>query len=183
MRNSLSGRSGRTRQRRIVDFIVSLVLLVVVAVFGRDRLGGSSPSPSDPVPAKVSGAGRPIDGDSLFVGRDEVRLKDIDAPEGRQFCQRDGRDWPCGEEARRTLQRLIGRDVVECRVFERDRFARLLSQCSAGSRDLNAGMVQNGFALAYGGYNREEEAARAAKRGLWSGQFERPRDWRDTHIR
>ncbi len=175
-------RRPRNRQT-LARWIVTVMMLIVAAVFGRDQL----PIPrgttnNGPLPERISGAGRPVDGDSLHVGRDEVRLKGIDAPEGRQTCQRGGSTWACGEDSRRELVRLIGKDVVECTVVERDRFRRYLSKCTAGGRDLNAGMVSSGLAVAYGGYIREEGDAKARKRGLWGSEFQRPREWRDEHI-
>jgi len=68
--------------------------------------------------------------------------------------------------------------VVVCRGVERDKHGRVLGYCTAGGRDLNAGMVASGMAVAYGGYNREEAEARAQKRGLWGSDFKSPRDWR-----
>ncbi|MEQ1715671.1 MAG: thermonuclease family protein, partial [Hyphomicrobium sp.] len=126
----------------------------------------------------VQGAARAVDGDSLFVGRDEVRLQGIDAPEGKQTCTRAGLSWDCGNAARDELRRLIGKDVVRCQAAERDKHGRVLGQCSAGGRDLNAGMVASGFAVSYGGYLREQGEAKARRRGLWSGEFQTPRDWR-----
>ncbi len=171
-------------RQAMARWIATVIMLIIAAVFGRDQW----PSPSGnrdsgPLPGQVSGTGRPIDGDSLKVGRDEVRLKGIDAPEGRQTCQRNGQSWACGEDSRQELVRLIGRDVVICSVSERDRFGRYLSKCTAGGRDLNAEMVKSGLAVAYGGYIREEGDAKARKRGLWSSVFQRPREWRDDHSR
>lgn len=173
----------RTRQDRqnsgwqqIVRLILLVVLAAVTSIYGRKYM--DSNTKYDPVPADVRGAARLIDGDSLYVGRDEVRLKGIDAPEGRQTCTRDGRSWDCGNAARDELSRLIGNDTVVCTAAERDQHGRVLAYCSAGGRDLNAGMVSSGMALAYGGYTRQESEARAKKRGLWAGDFEPPRDWR-----
>lgn len=133
---------------------------------------------------KLEGHPRVIDGDSLSFSGGEVRLKGIDAPEGRQTCTRDGREWPCGAAARAELQRLIGGAAVFCRSVERDQHERHLAFCSAGGRDLNAGMVRAGFAVGYGdNFGSEEAEARRERRGLWSGEFERPRDWRDKHPR
>lgn len=131
----------------------------------------------------VEGKPRIVDGDSFFIVADEVRLKGIDAPEGRQTCRREQRDWPCGEEARRTLVRLIAGEPVSCRSVEKDEHGRHLAHCTAGGRDLNRAMVEAGFAVAYGGYRAEETRARMAKRGIWSGKFERPRDWRRENMR
>lgn len=126
----------------------------------------------------LAGGARLIDGDSFHLGDIEVRLEGIDAPEGRQMCRRDGKDWACGDAARRELQRLIGGDKVECRTLHKDRFGRALARCSAGGRDLNALMVQHGYAVAFGGYEAEERAAKAARRGIWGSEFTRPREWR-----
>jgi len=49
-----------------------------------------------------------IDGDTLSKGKERFRLLGIDAPELAQTCLRGGESWPCGEEARRVLQRLGG---------------------------------------------------------------------------
>lgn len=169
----------RDVQRQLTKWIAALIVAALGALFGQEHLSGTrTRNPGGPAPDHVSGAGRAIDGDSLFVGRDEVRMKGIDAPEGKQTCTRDNRDWACGDAARDELRRLIGKDVVECRVFERDKHGRLLAACSAGGRDLNAGMVSSGMAVAYGGYLREQGDAKAKRRGLWGSQFQQPRDWR-----
>ena len=172
----------RDLQRQLARWIAALIVAALAAIFGREHFpsggSGSSPNTSGPAPGQVSGAGRPIDGDSLYVGQYEVRLKGIDAPEGRQTCTRAGVPWDCGNASRDELRRLIGRDNVECRGGERDKHGRVLGLCSAAGRDLNAGMVASGMALAYGGYLREEGEAKMKKRGVWGSEFERPRDWR-----
>lgn len=126
----------------------------------------------------VSGPAELIDGDSFFVRGHEVRLEGIDAPEGRQTCRLGGRDWPCGEVARRELRRLIAGRPVECAVHSTDRFGRLLATCKAGGDALNSGMVSAGHAVAFGRFEAEERAARNEQRGLWAGEFERPSEWR-----
>lgn len=54
--------------------------------------------------------------------------------------------------------------------------------CRAAREELNAWMVCEGWAFAYQQYSRayvaEEEAARAARRGIWRGEFVAPWDWR-----
>jgi endonuclease YncB( thermonuclease family) len=46
-------------------------------------------------------------------------------------------------------------------------------------------MVREGFAVDYmrGGYKAAEAEARAAKRGIWAGEFDRPQDYRRQHPR
>lgn len=126
----------------------------------------------------IEGYANVIDGDSLRIGGREVRLQGIDAPEGRQTCSRSGQKWACGKEARRVLQRLIGGQRVICEGLDVDQHERLLALCRAGDTDLNREMVAQGFAVAYGRFKNEERSAESSRKGLWSGEFTRPRQWR-----
>ena len=51
------------------------------------------------------------DGDSFVLNGEEVRLWGVDAMELSQFCQKDRRDYPCGQLAKVHLQNLIGRRI------------------------------------------------------------------------
>lgn len=135
-------------------------------------------------PETVAGRAEVRDGDSLVIGRHRVRLQGIDAPERAQMCKKYRKTWACGREAQRHLGRLIARRRVECSVGRRDRFDRLLARCRAGGRDLNRQMVRDGMAVSFGGaYRSEEAAARRGKKGIWSGEFMRPQEWRRAHQR
>ncbi len=57
--------------------------------------------------ADVSGPAGVVDGDTIEVGAERIRLHGIDAPEGRQACERRGVTWPCGAEASATLRFLV----------------------------------------------------------------------------
>lgn len=120
---------------------------------------------------------RVVDGDTLVLGGREVRLAGIDAPEYRQSCDRAGIAWPCGAEAAAALRRLVGAGPVRCEGRRNDRYGRLLARCAA-AEDLGARLVREGLAIAYGDYEAEEGLAKAARRGVWAGTFERPADWR-----
>ena len=179
LRNVLDQQLNRfLRRYPRLKWVLMLVLVVLSAIFGRpqdDRPQGPlAPGES----GELSGYVKVIDGDSVRLGRDEIRLVGIDAPEGRQTCERGGETWDCGEEARRQLERLIGGQKVICRTVERDKHGRYLGTCEAGGKNLNAAMVETGFAVSYGSYRSQERAAKGAKRGLWSGTFQKPRDWR-----
>jgi endonuclease YncB( thermonuclease family) len=121
------------------------------------------------------------DGDSITLGAERIRLRGIDAPEFDQTCRQDGADYPCGRRARDSLVELIRGRPVSCSGWERDKYDRLLATCSAGGVDLNRAQVEAGWALAYGGYEMEQDVARQKGAGLWAGAFERPRDWREMH--
>lgn len=154
--------------------------VVVAAAGGLWALRHLGPPPSRHV---AEGTAHVIDGDSLRVDGREVRMQGIDAPEGRQSCIRNGATWACGEAARMHLTGLIGGRHVVCRGDKDDQHGRLLGVCVVDGRSLNGAMVEDGFAVSYGDFMAEENRARTAGRGLWSGTFERPRDWRRAHPR
>ena len=130
----------------------------------------------------LSGRARVVDGDSLALAGERIRLHGIDAPESAQTCRASGARWRCGERATRGLRERIGARTVACEERDRDRYGRVVAVCRAGGVDLNAWMVAQGWALAYRRYSRayvdEEAAARSARRGLWRGDFVAPWDWR-----
>jgi endonuclease YncB( thermonuclease family) len=128
----------------------------------------------------VEGTVHVVDGDTLRMGDLPIRLEGLDAPELDQICRRGGRPYRCGEHAREALVRLVAGRPVRCRADGRDRYGRSLARCRVGERDLGAVLVEKGDAIAYGGYETEEARARTRRAGVWAGEFEEPRLWRDT---
>jgi endonuclease YncB( thermonuclease family) len=132
--------------------------------------------------ADISGSAVVIDGDTIDVAGERIRLHGIDAPERRQVCTVGGTDWSCGESARLALVHEARGRKVTCKGQERDRYGRLIAVCSAGGVDLNAMMVREGLALAYRRYSKDyvgvEESARRAHKGLWRSSFVEPWKWR-----
>ena len=122
-----------------------------------------------------------VDGDSLEISGNRFRLVGIDAPEGRQTCLRNGQVWLCGVAATRALRQKIDGRNVNCTGRAFDQFDRILADCSINGESLNAWMVINGWAVAFGAYDREEREARNAQRGLWASTFDDPQIWRDNH--
>ncbi len=131
----------------------------------------------------LTGVAEAIDGDSLRIAGEEVRLLGIDAPELMQTCQVSGQNIPCGRNARAALRRWLASGLVTCIGSEKDRYGRFLAVCRVRGIDINAAMVRDGQAVAFGSYVREEAEASAAFKGIWEGSFERPRDWRLRHPR
>ena len=132
---------------------------------------------------ELTGVAEAIDGDSLRMAGFEMRLRGIDAPELVQTCEVGKREVACGREARSALRKFLTSGLVTCIGEERDRYGRLLVQCRVRGVDINAAMVRDGQAVAFGAYEREESEAKTAYRGLWAGNFERPREWRIRHPR
>ena len=95
----------------------------------------------------------------------KVRLSEIDTPEKAQ---------PFGTRSRQALSDLIfSKDVL---VVQDDigRYGRLVGQIYVDDTHVNRKMIQEGMAWVYRQYLKDEsllqdeEAAREAKRGLWS---------------
>ena len=132
--------------------------------------------------ADITGKPRVVDGDTIHIGKTKIRLHGIDAPESKQSCTADGKEWPCGQEATQALVEAISDQPVTCKGDKRDRYKRLLATCYVGSINLNAMMVRNGWALAYRRYSTDyvdaEAAAEKAGMGIWRGEFEKPWEWR-----
>jgi len=159
------------RSRWSPGLLVPLVAVAMLLVW----VGSPPGLPSGP----VTGKSRVIDGDTLDVGNRRIRLAGIDAPERAQQCtDPTGQPSPCGETARRTLADMVGQGPVTCAPIELDRYSRVVATCEFGGADLGEVMVGAGQAVANGRYAGLELEAKAAKRGIWSGTFERPADWR-----
>jgi len=56
-----------------------------------------------PALADVAGIATVIDGDTLEIHGQRIRLHGIDAPESRQLCRLDGKPWQCGKDAANNL--------------------------------------------------------------------------------
>ena len=151
-------------------------LLVIVALIGAAALFQAR-RPRD----VIAGPAWVVDGDTIRIEGQPIRLAGLDAPELHQTCERGGRPYACGEAARAELRRMTVNAVVTCAIRKRDKYRRLLGQCAVHGEDIGASLVGRGFAVAYGGYAREEEEARRAGAGLWAGTFEPPSEWRKSH--
>ncbi len=134
---------------------------------------------------EIVGKPRVVDGDTLdFSGR-LVRLFGIDALEIDQVCSADGRYWACGKEAHWAALDRVSPHWVTCVARGQMSDGSVAAVCylaGAGQFDLNAWLVEKGWALANRDvtedYVAAEDAARGAGRGLWRGSFVTPWDWR-----
>lgn len=136
---------------------------------------GASPALAD-LSGRVSHV---ADGDTFTLAGQKVRVWGIDAPELSQRCG----NAACGTAARDALEQLVRSRTVVCTQVDRDRYRRVVASCRAAGRDLGEAMVRSGNALDYRRYSRgryrdAERAAQARRVGMWSGDFERPWDYR-----
>lgn len=150
-------------------FWIGVVLAGIVAGI----VAGCSPE----VP--LSGSARVIDGDTLSLAGQSIRLSGIDAPELDQRCG----ETACGRDARNFLTDAVAGRNVTCRSTALDQYGRTLATCAVDGTDLGALMVLSGHAVAYRRYSNayvaQERAARAAGRGVWAADsFDMPWDHR-----
>ncbi|WP_066425064.1 thermonuclease family protein [Anabaena sp. 4-3] len=130
------------------------------------------------------------DGDTLTIRQTtgqqkKVRLCGIDAPESKQ---------PLGQESKLNLQRLVnevGGTVMVAEV-ERDRYNRLVAEIFSSKngkeKNFNEEQLSSGNAYLYKQYagkcpnklafESAEQIAKSKKLGVWSGNYQKPWDYR-----
>jgi endonuclease YncB( thermonuclease family) len=136
-------------------------------------------------PTIVEGQARVIDGDTVDVAGRRIRLQGIDAPELRQTCVRGGHSFSCGRDVRAQLIAFLAERPVRCRVVDIDVYRRAVARCSVGADDIGFWIVSTGLALATegGAYASAQQDAQRERRGLWSGEWQEPRRFREEHAR
>lgn len=131
----------------------------------------------------ISGRARAIDGDTIELAGQTVRLHGIDAPELGQDCEgRDRGRWPCGGWSRDVLSSLLAGGDLRCAGRGRDRYGRILATCRLGRTDIGEEMVARGAAHAYRRYSLDyvdaEKRAFVAAIGIWQGDHLPPEAFR-----
>lgn len=120
----------------------------------------------------VGGSARVIDGQTLELNGQRLRLEGIDAPPPGTRCRLRGNERDCGHISATALMDLVAGVEITCRLRtstapDGARYAR----CEADGYDLSEGMVYAGWAQAdlaqMDRYAGLEAAARVARRGMW----------------
>ena len=115
-------------------------------------------------PRSLTGPAKIIDGDTIVVAGQLVRLHGINAPELDQTFWWRGQQLVCGTMALAALEALTAGDKVRCKVVERDRHGRLVAKVFAPDGvDVGRRLVAAGWALAYRRYSTDYVAAEARK--------------------
>ncbi len=124
-----------------------------------------------------------MDGDTVLVLRGnqkiKVRMANIDAPERNQTF---------GQQARDSLQEMIGRTQVQIDSQAVDQYGRIIGVIALDGRDINREQVRRGMAWEYSNFHSDkayiglQKEARQMRRGLWSQAApQAPWEWRKEH--
>ena len=148
----------------------------------------------------IKGKAKVIDGDTIEVNGEKIRLLCIDTPESNyrgktQYCLDNETD--CGKLAKKALKEFINRKEVWCEYEKRDMYGRILGMCQEYSYfntypywgTYNYMMIRNGYAWFYPGgkkcepFEKAFEEAKKEEYGLFDedlGGFKNPKLWRKT---
>jgi endonuclease YncB( thermonuclease family) len=180
--------SNRNIPKRLHELEIFLAVLLLAGVLLLKLLGGengaknpppsrtaphktskSTPRPFDaesavpqPTPTILQGSAYVIDGDTLTIQKNQVRLFGVDAPEINH---------PFGKKAKWALVSLCKGQTIKAEVTEKDAHGRTVAKCYLeDGRDLSAEMVKLGLAIDWpkfsGGKYRSMELPEARKK-LW----------------
>ena len=133
----------------------------------------------------IIGIPKIIDGDTIHIADNKIRLHAIDAPEKKQTCILNNKEWLCGKQSTVELKKLISNKNVKCEINDIDIYNRFIAVCFINTIDINQWMVKNGWAIAYRYYSNdyinEERFAIKNKLGIWSSQFLEPYKYRQKN--
>ena len=90
-----------------------------------------------------------VDGDTVVLGEERIRLSNIDAPEVRQAqCEAEA---SLGRRAGARLRALLAEGPASVRREGSDRFGRTLARISVAGRDVGERLVAEGLARRWDG--------------------------------
>lgn len=124
----------------------------------------------------ITGTAVVVDGSSLDIKSNRIRIWGVDTPERGAWCYRNGRRWKPADDATSALRRCVQGKTVTCRVqnIERSWFRRRhTSECwTEDGQDVGECMIRGGWATDYtcfsDGYYRDlETEAKNKDMGLW----------------
>ena len=135
--------------------------------------------------ADLIGRASVIDADTIEIQGQRIRLHGIDAPESAQTCQRDGKEWRCGQAAALALSDWIGAATITCHQTDTDRYKRSVARCTNNGQDVGQWLVAQGWAMDWplysgGAYAAAQDDSKRARRGIWGSTFQLPWEWRKT---
>lgn len=125
--------------------------------------------------AAIVGSITVVDGETLEIQNQRIKLWGVDAPDLDQICH-DGQGvaYNCGKEAASALSRWLAElQPVQCEPRGNDNAGNVVAICYTSTGDDIAGwMVRNGYAIDWpkysnGFYAVPQNEAQQAKNGIW----------------
>ncbi|WP_156878050.1 thermonuclease family protein [Sinorhizobium americanum] len=140
---------------------------------------------------EITGRANVIDGDTIEIKGERIRLHGVDAPESWQRCEDgDSGSYRCGKEAAFALDKFLAASrPTRCDILQRDRYDRSVGVCfRADGREVNRWLVESGNAVDWeryskGSYRGAQRAARSRGAGIWRGTFQLPCEARADHAK
>lgn len=133
----------------------------------------------------ISGTAYPVDGDSIKINKESIRLIGIDAPEFKQKClDKNYFEYNCGEISTKFLNNLIKGKNIICYYEQKDIYNRYLGICYLNKININQEILKNGMAIIYNPATADkhlkqlELEAKTNKIGIWQGPFLEPKEYR-----
>lgn len=132
----------------------------------------------------MAGTARVIDGDTISMRQQRVRIAAIDACEKEQSAFLNGKTSPCGLVARSYLRKIIDGKHVSCRTVDVDRYNRPVGQRLLEDKDIGLAMLLAGqaeamlrylprnHAIDIADYGYAENEARERLLGIWAADVE-----------
>jgi endonuclease YncB( thermonuclease family) len=138
----------------------------------------------------LNGPASVLDGDSIEIEGERIRILGIDAPESGQLCFRKSEPveegaWRCGRQAAQALAEWLGEQSVTCDTTAKGIRNGWLSHCIVADHDIAEWLAGNGWAVPSPTTATEivraaADQARADERGIWSSAFTMPWEWRQA---
>ncbi len=130
-------------------------------------------------PSTLAGPAHAIDGSTLVVAGQTIRLHGIEAPPASLVCRDGVWEYRCGEDSRRALEQEIQGRTVECLRSNDVTSAQCYNDQGV---DLAAALVESGWAVIdvkrSSRYMPQQVRAQNENRGLWRNDFALSEQWR-----
>ena len=96
---------------------------------------------------RIEGKALVIDGDTIKIKNNKIRLSGIDAPETNQSCKKIflsiqilsfNKKYPCGKISTKKLKKLLKNELILCKIENVDRYKRKLATCYKNKLNINS---------------------------------------------
>lgn len=174
-----------------VSYMAVAGAALLLGWFAWGRGGMEAVGVSGGIVSGTEGAATVLDGRATVLSGEMIRLQGrllhlsgIEAPDQLQTCMRATKQtWRCGEAAFAALDRLARAKPFRCVTQGGPNTqGRTEASCTIDGRDVAGELVKEGHVFAtasfFGGYSSLESSARRAAQGVWSGDVERPNEFR-----